>query len=177
MLASVRTYGVDALITRGSNTYGPYQYPEKLIPLFTTNLLDGAAACRCTATAARRATSSTSRTTAPGSRPRCARARRARSTTSAAASEIENIETTRRLLELTGRDESLVRHVEDRPGHDRRYALDTASCARSAGRRRVVRARACERTVEWYRESRDWWEPIKRGEGFSAYHARQYDKR
>ena len=125
VLAYVRTYGVDASITRGSNTYGPNQYPEKLIPLFVTNALDGAAA------AALRRRPADARLAARRRPLRRDRARAARGQ----AGEVYNVgggeerrehATSRRaILELTGADESLVRHVADRPGHDRRYSLDT----------------------------------------------------
>ena len=125
VLAAVRTYGVDAAITRGSNNYGPNQYPEKLIPLFTTNLLDGEPVpvygdgrqsrdfiyvedhCAGIETVLERGASGEIYNVGGGN-------------------EIENLTTTTRLLELTGRDESHIRYVTDRPGHDRRYALDTS---------------------------------------------------
>ena len=112
------------VITRGSNTFGPHQYPEKLIPLFITNALDGEPlpvygdGCRC-------ATGSTSTTTAPASTA-LERGTAGEVYNVGGGNEVANLEMTRRILELTGRDESLVRHVTDRPGHDRRYALDTA---------------------------------------------------
>jgi dTDP-glucose 4,6-dehydratase len=176
VLAYVRTYGVEALITRGSNNFGPNQYPEKLIPLFATNLLDG------------------ERVPVYGDgrqardfiyvEDHCAGIETALLDGAAgeaynigAGREIENLETTRLLLELTGRDESSIRHVQDRPGHDRRYALDTSKLRSLGWAPQVDFAEGLRRTVEWYRENREWWEPIKRGEGFSAYHARQYDKR
>ena len=124
--AYARTFGVNASITRGSNTYGPNQYPEKLIPLMTTNALDGRAAAGLRRRHVRSATGSGSRTTAPGSSSCCARARPARSTTSAATTSARTSRSSARILELTGADESLIRHVEDRAGHDRRYSLDTA---------------------------------------------------
>ena len=110
-------------ITRGSNTYGPNQYPEKLIPLFVTNALDGEPLPRL-------------RRRPPGARlaPRRGPLRRGRARPArgragevynvGGGSEHENIEVARRILELTGADPALVRHVDDRPGHDRRYSLD-----------------------------------------------------
>ena len=87
--------------------------------------------------------------------------------------EAPNLEITRRILELTGRDESLVRHVEDRPGHDRRYALDTSKLRALGWAPRHGFAEALEATVAWYRDRRDWWEPIKRGD-YRRYYERQY---
>ena len=173
VLAAVRTYGVDAMITRGSNTYGPFQYPEKMIPLFTTNLLDGQpvpvygdgrqardfiwADDHCAGIELVLERGATGEIYNVGG-----------------GHEIENIETTRRLLELTGRDESLVRHVTDRLGHDRRYALDCSKLRALGWAPEMSFPEGLERTVAWYRERRDWWEPIKRGDVFEAYTARQY---
>src|SRR5262249_11774162 len=90
--------------------------------------------------------------------------------------ELENIELTRRILDLTGADESLIRHVQDRPGHDRRYSLDDSKL-RALG---YAPARSLEdglaETVAWYRENRAWWEPIKSGE-YLDYYRTQYERR
>jgi dTDP-glucose 4,6-dehydratase len=175
VLAYVRTYGIDASITRGSNTYGPNQYPEKLIPLFVTNALDGEplpvygdgrqtrdwlhVADHCAAVEL------VLRSGRPG-----------QVYNAGAGEEVENLELTRRILELTGRDESLVRHVADRPGHDRRYSLDSSKL-RALGWRPAHRLdEGLVETVEWYRERRDWWEPLKSGE-YRAYYERQYAER
>ena len=173
VVAAVRTYGVDAVITRGSNNYGPNQYPEKLIPLFTTNLLDGEAVpvygdgrqsrdfvyvedhCAGIETALERGASGEIYNVGGGN-------------------EIENLTTTTRLLELTGRDESHIRYVTDRPGHDRRYALDTSKLQALGWRPEVTFDEGLQRTVEWYRDNRAWWEPIKRGGGFAEYRRKQY---
>jgi dTDP-glucose 4,6-dehydratase len=176
VLAYVRTYGVDALITRGSNNFGPNQYPEKLIPLFTTNLLEGETVPvygdgrqsrdfiyvedHCTGIETALLDGAGGEVYNVG-----------------AGREIENLETTRLLLELTGRDDSAIRYVQDRPGHDRRYALDTTKLRSLGWEPKVDFREGLRRTVEWYRQNREWWEPIKRGEGFASYHARQYDKR
>jgi dTDP-glucose 4,6-dehydratase len=175
VLAYVRTFGVDACITRGANTYGPRQYPEKMLPLFITNALDGhplpvygdgrqirewlhaedhAAAIELVL-------------------------RRGRSGEiyNVGGEERENIDVTRRILELTDADESLIRHVDDRPGHDRRYALDDAK-VRELGwaPQRSFDDEGLADTVAWYRDNRAWWEPIKSGE-FRSYYETQYAER
>ena len=174
VLAYVRTFGVDACITRGANTYGPRQYPEKFLPLFITNAIDGEplpvygdgkqvrewlhAEDHCAAI---------ERVLADG---------RAGEAYNVGGEEHENLEVVERILELTGADASLVKHVEDRPGHDRRYALDDAKL-RSLGWDPQHRFEdALTDTVEWYRANREWWEPIKSGE-FRAYYAAQYATR
>jgi dTDP-glucose 4,6-dehydratase len=176
VLAYVRTYGLDAVVTRGSNNYGPNQYPEKLIPLFTTNLLDGEPVP----------------VYGDGRQARdfiyvedhCAgietallRGRPGEVYNVGGGHEIENIHTTRLLLELTGRDESLIRHVEDRPGHDRRYALDSGKLRGLGWAPEVTFEEGLRLTVDWYRENRAWWEPVKSGGGFAAYRDRQYGSR
>jgi dTDP-glucose 4,6-dehydratase len=175
VLAYVRTYGVDASITRGSNTYGPRQYPEKLIPLFVTNALDGQPLplygdgrqtrdwlhvddhCAAVEIVLRQGRAGEVYNTGAGQ-------------------EVENIEVTRRILELTGADPSLVRHVEDRPGHDRRYSLDASKLRALGWRAERSFEEGLAETVEWYRSRRDWWEPIKSGE-YLEYYRRQYAER
>ncbi|HZO98156.1 MAG TPA: dTDP-glucose 4,6-dehydratase [Gaiellaceae bacterium] len=176
VLAHVRTYGVDALVTRGSNTYGPYQYPEKLLPLFVTNALDGRPLplygdgrqvrdwlhvddhCAAIELALREGAAGEVYNVGGGE-------------------EVENVEITRRVLELTGADESLVRQVEDRPGHDRRYSLATGKLEALGWRRSRTLADGLPETVEWYRENRHWWEAIKQSEEFRSYYERQYGGR
>ncbi|MGH3131755.1 MAG: dTDP-glucose 4,6-dehydratase, partial [Gaiellaceae bacterium] len=174
VLAYVRTYGVDASITRGANTYGPNQYPEKVVPLFVTNALDGEPLPVYGDGRQRREWLHAD--------DHCAgielvlRAGGAGEIYNVGGEEHENLELTRRILELTGGDESLVRHVDDRPGHDRRYALDTAKL-RALGWAPV---RSFEEgladTVAWYRDNRSWWEPLKSGE-YRAYYEQQYAAR
>ena len=175
VLAAVRTYGVDAVITRGSNTYGPNQYPEKVIPLFVTNALAGEPLPLY----------------GDGRQTRdwlhvedhCAavelvlrEGRAGEVYNVGAGEEIENRELTRRILELTGADESLVRRVDDRPGHDRRYSLDTSKL-RALGWSPARRlADGLPDTVEWYRQNRDWWEPLKSGD-YRRYYEEQYAQR
>ena len=175
VLAAVRTYGVDACVTRGSNTYGPNQYPEKLIPLFTTNALDGHPLplygdgrqvrdwlhvddhCAGIELALREGE--------PGAVYNIG-----------AADERENREVANRILDLTGADRSLLRHVDDRPGHDRRYSLDTKKLRNLGWEPRRTFEEGLADTVSWYAENRAWWEPIKSGD-YRAYYERQYAER
>jgi dTDP-glucose 4,6-dehydratase len=175
VVAAVRTYGVNASITRGSNTYGPNQYPEKIIPLFITNALDSEPLplygdgrqtrdwlhvddhCAGIELVLREGEPGAIYNVGGGE-------------------EVENRDLTARILELTGSDESLVRHVEDRPGHDRRYSLDTSKLRSLGWRPEHTLADGLPVTVAWYRDNRDWWEPIKSGE-YLAYYRRQYAAR
>jgi len=173
--AYVRTFGVNASITRGSNTYGPNQYPEKFIPLFVTNALDGEPLplygdgrqvrdwlfvedhCAGIELVLREG--------APGEVYNVG-----------GGDEHENIDVAARILELTGADRSLLRSVADRVGHDRRYSLDTTKL-RVLGWSPQTRFEAGLReTVDWYRTERGWWEPIKSGE-YREYYAQQYAER
>ena len=175
VLAYVRTYGVNASITRGANTFGPNQYPEKLIPLFVTNAFDGLPLPVYGDGRQRREWLHAD--------DHCAavelvlREGGAGEIYNVGGEEHENIEVTHRILELAGGDPALIRYVEDRAGHDRRYSLDDSklrslgwSSAHSFGERGLPE------TVEWYRENRAWWEPIKSGE-YRAYYERQYAER
>jgi dTDP-glucose 4,6-dehydratase len=175
VLAYVRTYGVDASITRGANTYGPRQYPEKLVPLFVTNALDGLplpvygdgrqvrewlhAEDHCAAIEL------VLRQGKPGE------------AYNIGGEDFENLEVTWRILELTGADPALIRHVEDRAGHDRRYSVDDTKLRElgwSPGQ--SFGEQGLPDTVVWYRENRAWWEPIKSGD-YRAYYEQQYAER
>jgi dTDP-glucose 4,6-dehydratase len=175
--AYVRTFGVHACITRGSNTYGPNQYPEKLIPLFVTNAFDGAplplygdgeqvrdwlyVEDHCAGIEA------VLRDGRPGEIYNIG-----------GGHEVANIEIAHRILELTGADPVLLQYVDDRPGHDRRYSLDCSKASSELGWKPVVPfAEGIARTVSWYRENRAWWEPIKSKEHYRAYYERQYAAR
>ena len=176
VLAGVRTYGVNASVTRGSNTYGPNQYPEKILPLFTTNALDGEPLplygdarqvrdwlhvddhCRGIELVLREGE--------PGGVYNIA-----------ANEEHENVELVRLILDQLGFDQSLVRHVEDRAGHDRRYSLDTTKLRSLGWEPRRAWRDGIRATIDWYRENRDWWEPIKRSGGFREYYDKQYAAR
>jgi dTDP-glucose 4,6-dehydratase len=176
VLAAVRTFGANASITRGSNTYGPNQYPEKVLPLFATNALDGHPLplygdgrqvrdwlhvddhCAAIELVLREAGAGEIYNVGAGE-------------------EHENVELTQRIIEYTGADPSLVRHVADRAGHDRRYSLDTSKLRSLGWRPSRSWEDGIRETVEWYRDHRDWWEPIKRSGGYREYYERQYAQR
>ena len=174
VLAAVRTYGIDACITRGANTYGPNQYPEKLIPLFVTNALDGQPLPVYGDGRQRREWLHVD--------DHCAavelvlRKGAAGQVYNVGGEEHENLELTRRILELTGADPSLVRHVDDRPGHDRRYSLSSAKIRELGWQSSRRFSEGLQQTVEWYRDNRAWWEPIKSG-AYRAYYEQQYAAR
>ncbi len=175
VFAYVRTFGVDAVVTRGANTYGTRQYPEKFLPLFITNALDGQHLpvygdgrqrrewlhvedhCDGIELALRRGA--------------------AGEAYNISGQERENMDVVRRILDLTGASPDLVRHVEDRPGHDRRYAVDSSKLrALGWSPAHSFDAGGLEETVEWYRGNREWWEPIKSGE-YRRYYDAQYAAR
>ncbi|MGB8003679.1 MAG: dTDP-glucose 4,6-dehydratase [Gaiellaceae bacterium] len=176
VLAAVRTYGVNASITRGSNTYGPHQYPEKILPLFTTNALDGEALPlygdgrqirdwlhvedHCAAIELVLREGGAGEVYNVG-----------------ANEEHENVELTRVIVERLGVDPALVRHVDDRAGHDRRYSLETAKIRSLGWEPRRDWLEGVQATIDWYSERRDWWEPIKRSGGFREYYEKQYAAR
>jgi dTDP-glucose 4,6-dehydratase len=173
VLAYHATYAAPVVITRGSNTYGPYQYPEKLIPLFVTNLLEG------------------EQVPVYGDGMQVRDWLHVEDHARGVAHVLEhgalgevynigggnsraNVEIVRELVGLTGRSyEDSVRHVTDRPGHDRRYALDCAKVRALGWSAQVDFAKGLAETVSWYRGRQDWWRPIKSGE-FRDYYRRQY---
>ncbi len=171
------SYGLPVIVTRASNNYGPYQYPEKLIPLFVTNAIDGhplplygdgrnvrdwlyvrdhAAAIDFLLDAG-----------VPGETYNIA-----------GGNEAENIDITRKVLALLGRPESLIRFVDDRPGHDRRYSLDAGKLARLGFRSSTPFEDGLEETVRWYRQREDWWRPVKeRDAAYREFYRTQYGDR
>src|SRR2546426_4710840 len=158
VLAYVRTYGVNASITRGANTYGSHQYPEKLIPLMVTNALDGERLPVYGDGRQRRewihaddhcaAIELALREGAGGE------------IYNVGGQERENLDVIRGILDLTGASPDLVRHVTDRAGHDRRYSLDSSKLHALGWRPAHSFAEGLADTVGWYRENRAWWEPI-----------------
>jgi dTDP-glucose 4,6-dehydratase len=172
--AFARTYGAEALIIRASNNYGPRQHPEKLIPLCVLNALAGdplpvygdgmqvrnwlfVEDC-CAAVDAVLERGESGQVYNVGG-----------------PDELPNLQVVKRILALTGRDESLVEFVTDRPGHDRRYSLSAARLEQLGWSAAVGFDEGIERTVSWYRENEWWWEPIRSGE-YRTYYERQYGK-
>jgi dTDP-glucose 4,6-dehydratase len=173
--AHVHTYGIDASIVRGSNNYGPRQYPEKLIPLTVLNALHGDSLpvygdgrqvrnwlfvedfCR-------------------GIHTVLTKGKAGEAYNVGGPDECENIEVVKRVIELTGAEESLIEYVKDRPGHDRRYSLSSEKLKRELGWEAQVHfAEGLERTVQWYRDNEEWWGPIRSGE-YRAYYEKQYGR-
>ena len=154
------TYGLPVVVTRSSNNFGPYQFPEKVIPLFVTNLLDGRKVplygdgmnvrdwcyvednCVGIDTVLRRGATGEIYNIGAGN-------------------EVTNRALTDALLEILGSDESMIEYVEDRLGHDRRYSIDTNKVAALGWAPAREFREALEATVAWYREHRWWWEPLK----------------
>lgn len=164
-LSYATTYGLPVVVTRCSNNYGPYQFPEKLIPLFTTNLLDGGTVPLygdggnirdwIHVEDHNRAADLVLRTGTVGEVYNIG-----------AHNEITNREITYRLLELTGRDESAIVPVEDRLGHDRRYSVEIDKITGLGWSVQRSFDEALESTVAWYRDNRWWWEPLKARHAF-----------
>lgn len=159
-LSYVTTYGLPVVVTRCSNNFGPYQFPEKLIPLFTTNLLDGKQVPLY----------------GDGGNVRdwihvedhnravqvvLEHGQIGEIYNIGAHNEITNREITHRLIELCGRDESYIEPVADRLGHDRRYSVDIDRLTALGWSLTRDFETGLAETVEWYREHRDWWEPLK----------------
>ncbi len=171
------SYRVPVVITRASNNYGPYQYPEKLIPLFVTNALDGQALplygdghnvrdwlfVRDHAEAIDFLLDA---------------GQEGETYNVAGGNERENVEITRRVLAELDRPESLIRFVNDRPGHDRRYSLDAGKLARLGFAPSTPFEEGLSETIRWYRDHPEWWRPIKeRDAAYRAFYRTQYEER
>jgi dTDP-glucose 4,6-dehydratase len=169
------TNGTPTLVTRGSNTYGPYQYPEKVLPLFITNIIEGKTVpvygdgkqirdwlhvldhCEGIDTVLQKGQPGETYNIGGGN-------------------ERHNIDVTYTLLDLLGKPRTLIHYVEDRPGHDRRYSIDTAKARKLGWSPRVKFEDGLAETVEWYKNNEWWWKKIKSGE-FAEYYARMYEQR
>jgi dTDP-glucose 4,6-dehydratase len=172
-----QTYGLPVIVTRASNNFGPWQYPEKLIPLFVTNALDDIPLPlygdgrnvrdwlfvddHCAAVDFLIEHGENGETYNIGG-----------------GNERENRDITFRILELLGKPETLIRRVADRQGHDRRYSLDTSKLERMGFRCDTDFDAALRRTVQWYQSNEPWWRAIKeRSAEFKAYYEKQYGTR
>ena len=174
--AYIKTYGIHAIVTRCSNNYGPYQFPEKLLPLMISNAMedrelpiygDGLNVrdwiyvedhCRALDMILHRGKSGEIYNIG-------------------GASERTNLEVVRTILEVLGKPESLIHFVKDRPGHDRRYAMDFSKLKKELGWQPTVTfEKGIQKTVTWYVEHQDWWQRIKTEE-YLEYYERMYGKR
>ena len=170
-----RTFGADVVVTRGANTYGPYQHPEKFIPLFVTNAIEDQPLPLYGDGRQRRDWLHVSDHVAAI----------AHVLSHGVAGEIYNIpgnaeranrDVAQAILDRLGKPWSLVRSVPDRPGHDRRYAMDGSRLDALGFRHRVEFGRGLAETVDWYVQHPDWWRAIKSGD-WVAYYERQYGAR
>ena len=173
VLAYRHTYGLPVLITRSSNNYGPYQYPEKIIPLFITNAIEGKPLpvygdgrnvrdwihvddnCAALDLVLRQGEDGEIYNVGGGH-------------------EIENLHVTEQILKELGLGRELVRFVSDRPGHDRRYSVDCAKLGRLGWQPRIAFDAGLAQTVAWYRDNPGWWQAIKSGE-YRRYYEQQYE--
>ena len=172
--AYFQTYNLPVIITHSCNFFGPYQYPEKLIPLFITNLLENKKVpvygqgnqtrewiftedfCRAAELLMEKGQTGETYNIGTGD-------------------EKQNIETTRFILKELGLDEKMIEYVKDRPGHDFRYSLNCEKIKKLGWQPRVNWSEGLSRTIKWYRENGDWWKKIKSGE-YLDYYKKQYGK-
>lgn len=170
------THGLPVTITRGANNIGPYQYPEKVVPLFVTNAIDNLPLplygdglqvrdyhyvldhCEAVDLVLHKGEIGGIYNVGTGT-------------------EMRNIDMARLILRLLGKPESLIQPVRDRPGHDRRYALDIRKIRALGWEPAHTCEEAIEKTVRWYVENEWWWRPIKSGAHFQEYYRRQYGSR
>jgi dTDP-glucose 4,6-dehydratase len=171
------TYGVPVVITRASNNYGPFQFPEKVIPLFMTNAIDDIPVplygdglnerdwlhvldhCRAVDLLIEAGTPGEVYNVGGGN-------------------HVRNIDLTRQILAVLGKPESLIRPVADRPGHDRRYSLDTSKLRALGWSPQAVFEQGLRETADWYRQNEWWWRPIKEQDpAFKDYYRQQYGQR
>jgi dTDP-glucose 4,6-dehydratase len=171
----VVTHGLDAVVTRGSNTYGPYHHPEKLIPLFVTNAIDDLPLPLYGDGLQRRDWLYVS-DHAAGIDHVLRHGRSGETYNVAGGVEMANRDTVRLLLEHLDKPWSLVRHVEDRPGHDRRYAMDGSKLAALGWRAETSFEDGLARTIDWFVANEAWWRAARSGD-WDAYYERQYGQR
>jgi len=170
------THNLPITITNCTNNFGPYQHPEKLIPLFITNLLEDKKVpmygdglyvrdwlyvgdhCRAIDLVLKKGVIGGSYMVG------------------AQHKEVNNLELTKMMLKLLGKDESFIEHVQDRPAHDRRYAVDWSKIAKLGWKPEYELDVWLKKTIDWYKNNRDWWQRVKSGE-YKDYYKKVYDKR
>jgi dTDP-glucose 4,6-dehydratase len=168
------TYDLPAVICRGSNNYGPYQYPEKLIPLMVLNALHGdSLPVYGDGTQVRNWIHCTDFARAIGHVLEHGLAGEVYN--AGGPDEQANLDVVQRIVELTRADAAQIEYVTDRPGHDRRYSLSSAKVRALGWAPRVRFADGLRETVDWYRENAWWWEPIRSGD-YRGYYERQYGR-
>lgn len=176
VLAYYESWKLPVTITRGSNNVGPYQYPEKVVPLFSTNAIDDQplpvygdglqmrdyqyVLDHCT-----------------GIDTVLHKGKLGEIYNVGSGEEMTNIEMTKVVLQTLGKPESLIKHVEDRAGHDRRYALDVSKLKALGWSNAYSCPEAVEKTALWYRDHEEWWRPIKSGDLYKSYYSQQYSHR
>lgn len=170
--AAYKTYGFPAMVTRGSNTYGPYHYPEKIIPLFITNLLEGKKVPVygdgkqvrdwLHVTDHARGILAVLENGEPGEVYNLG-----------SEEEKTNIEVTRMILSELNLGEDRIEFVQDRPGHDRRYSMKSEKAEALGWKRQISFDKGLQETVSWYRANEWWWKPLKDSE-YKAYYKQQY---
>ncbi|MFA5050819.1 MAG: dTDP-glucose 4,6-dehydratase [Patescibacteria group bacterium] len=174
-LSYFKTYNLPVLITRSSNNYGPFQYPEKLIPLFVTNLLEGKKVPIY----------------GDGKQVRdwlyvldnsiaidlvLHKGKIGEIYNIGGNSEKENIEITKNIFKILGKNESSIEYVKDRLAHDRRYAIDSSKIKKLGWKPEYKFSEALKITVDWYKNNQSWWQRIKTGE-YLKYYQTQYGKK
>jgi dTDP-glucose 4,6-dehydratase len=168
------TFGLEALICRGSNNYGPYQYPEKLIPLMILNALHGdSLPVYGDGMQVRNWIHATDFAAAIGHV--LGHGQPGEVYNAGGPDEEANMTVVTRIIASTGASESQIEHVTDRPGHDRRYSLSSEKVRALGWAPKVRFEEGLEQTVAWYRENVWWWEPIRSGD-YRAYYERQYGR-
>jgi dTDP-glucose 4,6-dehydratase len=170
------TYNVPVIVTRASNNYGPYQFPEKVIPLFVTNAIDDIPVplygdgknvrdwlhvtdhCRAIDLLIDKGVNGEVYNIGGGN-------------------DVMNVDLTHRILDLLGKPRTLIKPVADRPGHDRRYCVDTAKLRGVGWQPQVPFEQGLRETIDWYRGNDWWWRPIKENDpAFKAYYQTQYGR-
>jgi dTDP-glucose 4,6-dehydratase len=175
--AYAQTYGLPVIVTRASNNYGPYQYPEKLIPLFVTNAIDDLNLPLY----------------GDGRNVRdwlyvddhCAgidflieHGENSETYNIGGGNELENREITHKILEILDKPESLIKRVGDRQGHDRRYSIDMAKIEKLGFKAQMNFEEGLQKTVDWYRNNEAWWRAIKeKSAEYKAYYEKNYANR